>query len=65
MDGVNGTVVGPGDSGSHLGKRKRSSSPAKKVLVNGDGDHSIQQGLEYALNHASKYVSLNHAAVSR
>ncbi|KPI34924.1 uncharacterized protein AB675_3812 [Cyphellophora attinorum] len=50
MEPVNGDVPALQDTGSNLGKRKRSASPEKKIAVNGHAGNSIQHDHERVLD---------------
>jgi hypothetical protein len=53
-------------SSGHLGKRKRSASPEKKLNPAGEDVSAFQQGLRHKLQHLSKYVCIpNHDLRSR
>jgi hypothetical protein len=59
MEPVNGDVPSDGlqDTGSYLGKRKRSESPEKKVTVNGHAGNSVQHDLEHVSDQVKGYVA--------
>lgn len=54
MADLDGEVPVLKDDSNHLGKRKRSASPEKKALTNGNEPSALQKALEDALAQAKE-----------
>lgn len=59
MNGYHDSANDANGSPTHLGKRKRSESPEKKITINGESAASLQQRLKETLQNFPELVDLD------
>ena len=57
MNGVADVASDSAGPAAHLGKRKRSTSPEKKLDINGEHTPDVQQALRRRLQGLPRYVA--------